>query len=72
MATVRGLRKLRRRNGAAKKPPPPPKEREIELSVRIGLDDDLPNDHEVVVACLFFYEIIYKLLYKWFEISAGL
>ncbi|KAF3335030.1 phosphatase YxeH [Carex littledalei] len=48
MASVRGLRKLRRRNGAAKKRPPPPKEREIELSVRIGLDDDLPNDHEVV------------------------
>lgn len=73
MRSVRGIRKLRRRNGAVKKPPPPPKETEIELSVRIGLDDDLPNDHEVVVTCFaFLYEIVYKLLYRWVETSVGM
>jgi hypothetical protein len=52
MASVRGLRKLRRRNGATKKRSPPPKNREIELCVRIGLHDDLPKDLEVLVQLL--------------------
>ncbi|KAJ4821259.1 Endoribonuclease YbeY [Rhynchospora pubera] len=51
MTAVRPLRLLRRRNGAAKKPPPPPpppKEKEIELCLKIRLDDGLPNDRDVL------------------------
>ncbi|KAJ3670941.1 hypothetical protein LUZ60_008367 [Juncus effusus] len=50
-ASLRSFRKLRRRNGAAaaaKKLAPPPKDSEVELCVRIGIHDDLPNDAEIL------------------------
>lgn len=67
MASVRGIRKLRRRNGVARKRSPPPKNREIELCVRIGLDDDLPNDPEVLVQLL--YNLLYLFIYFFSELG---
>ncbi|XP_039848981.1 endoribonuclease YBEY, chloroplastic-like [Panicum virgatum] len=58
LAGIRGLRKLRRGQAAAKRPqpqdfappppPPPPKESEIELIARIGVEEDMPDDAEVL------------------------
>ncbi|XP_039810229.1 endoribonuclease YBEY, chloroplastic-like isoform X2 [Panicum virgatum] len=58
LAGIRGLRKLRRGQTAAKRPqpqdsappppPPPPKESEIELIARIGVEEDMPDDAEVL------------------------
>ncbi|KAM0863528.1 hypothetical protein ACQ4PT_044543 [Festuca glaucescens] len=59
LAGIRGLRRGRRGQAAAKReepqdpvpppsPPPPPKETEIELCARISVDEDLPDDIEVL------------------------
>ncbi|PAN28619.1 hypothetical protein PAHAL_5G166400 [Panicum hallii] len=60
LAGIRGLRKIRRGQAAAKRPqpqdsappppppPPPPKESEIELIARIGVEEDMPDDAEVL------------------------
>ncbi|KQK09643.1 endoribonuclease YBEY, chloroplastic [Brachypodium distachyon] len=56
LAGIRGFRRARRGQAAAKReqaqedpaPPPPPKESEIELYARIGVDEDLPDDLEVL------------------------
>ncbi|CAM0882803.1 unnamed protein product [Alopecurus aequalis] len=58
-AGIRGLRRGRRGQAAAKReepqdpapppsPPPPPKETEIELCAHISVDEDLPDDIEVL------------------------
>ncbi|OEL35178.1 hypothetical protein BAE44_0003801 [Dichanthelium oligosanthes] len=57
-AGIRGFRRLRRGQAAAKRsqpqdsapppPPPPPKETEIELIARIGVEEDMPDDAEVL------------------------
>jgi hypothetical protein len=60
LAGIRGLRRGRRGQAAAKRdepqdpapppsPPPPPKESEIELCARIAVEEDLPDDIEVLV-----------------------
>ncbi|KAM3351171.1 hypothetical protein ACQJBY_023277 [Aegilops geniculata] len=55
LAGIRGFRRARRGQAAAKReppqdpaPPPPPKESEIELCARISVEDDLPDDVEVL------------------------
>ncbi|KAL5221613.1 hypothetical protein ABZP36_026326 [Zizania latifolia] len=61
LAGIRGFRRGRRGQAAARRaqpqdpaspppppPPPPPKESEIELYARIGVDDDMPIDPEVM------------------------
>ncbi|WVZ68894.1 hypothetical protein U9M48_017772 [Paspalum notatum var. saurae] len=56
LSGIRGLRKGRRGQAAAKRsqpqdaapPPPPPKESEIELLARIGVDEEMPDDAEVL------------------------
>uniref|UniRef100_A0ACD5W1R2 Uncharacterized protein n=1 Tax=Avena sativa TaxID=4498 RepID=A0ACD5W1R2_AVESA len=59
LSGIRGLRRGRRGQSAAKReepqdpapppsPPPPPKESEIELCARISVDEDLPDDMEVL------------------------
>ncbi|KAK1667189.1 hypothetical protein QYE76_055348 [Lolium multiflorum] len=59
LAGIRGLRRGRRGQTAAKReepqdpapppsPPPPPKETEIELCARISVEEDLPDDIEVL------------------------
>ncbi|KAL6616038.1 hypothetical protein ACP70R_038308 [Stipagrostis hirtigluma subsp. patula] len=57
-AGIRGFRRGRRGQAASKRaqpqdaapppPPPPPKESEIELYARIGVDEDMPDDPEVL------------------------
>jgi len=59
LAGIRGFRKGRRGQASAKRsqpqdappppPPPPPKESEIELIARIGVEEDMPDDPEVLV-----------------------
>ncbi|KAJ6812894.1 uncharacterized protein M6B38_146160 [Iris pallida] len=46
-SSLRGFRKTRRRQ-ASKKQAPPHKERELELSVKICVEDDLPDDPELM------------------------
>ena len=75
LAGIRGLRKLRRGQAAAKRPqpqdfappppPPPPKESEIELIARIGVEEDMPDDAEVLVR-IALYEPSLFLYYSWF------
>ena len=74
LAGIRGLRKLRRGQTAAKRPqphdsapppPPPPKESEIELIARIGVEEDMPDDAEVLVR-IALYEPSLFLYYSWF------
>nr|AWA44806.1 hypothetical protein SO145G11_000007 [Saccharum officinarum] len=58
LAGIRGFRKGRRGQASAKRsqpqeappppPPPPPKEREIELIALIGVEEDMPDDPEVL------------------------
>uniref|UniRef100_A0A0E0JIG5 Sugar-phosphatase n=1 Tax=Oryza punctata TaxID=4537 RepID=A0A0E0JIG5_ORYPU len=57
LAGIRGFRRGRRGQSAARRaqpqdpipsPPPAPKESEIELHARIGIDDDTPDDPEVL------------------------
>ncbi|XP_062220641.1 endoribonuclease YBEY, chloroplastic-like isoform X2 [Phragmites australis] len=55
LAGIRGFRRGRRGQAAAKRappqaaaPPPPPKESEIELYARIGVEEDMPDDPEVM------------------------
>ncbi|PWZ31720.1 putative dual specificity protein phosphatase DSP8 [Zea mays] len=58
LAGIRRFRKGRRGQASAKRsqpqdappppPPPPPKEREIELVARIGIEEDMPDDPEVL------------------------
>uniref|UniRef100_N1R2I3 Phosphatase yidA n=1 Tax=Aegilops tauschii TaxID=37682 RepID=N1R2I3_AEGTA len=55
LSGIRGFRRARRGQAAAKReppqdpaPPPPPKESEIELCARISVEDDLPDDVEVL------------------------
>jgi hypothetical protein len=60
-AGIRGFRKGRRGQAAAKRPqlqeeaapppppPPPPKESEIELYARVNVEEDMPDDPEVLV-----------------------
>ncbi|CAL4961513.1 unnamed protein product [Urochloa decumbens] len=58
LSGIRGFRKVRRGPPAAKRsqpqdaapppPPPPPKEGEIELIARIGVEEDMPDDDEVL------------------------
>ncbi|KAL5226956.1 hypothetical protein ABZP36_015221 [Zizania latifolia] len=57
LAGIRGLRRGRRGQAAARRaqpqdpappPSPPPKESEIELYARIGVDDDMPDDPELL------------------------
>ncbi|KAL6845130.1 hypothetical protein ACP4OV_024625 [Aristida adscensionis] len=58
LAGIRSFRRGRRGQAAAAKrsqpqdaappPPPPPKESEIELYARIGVDEDMPDDPEVL------------------------
>ena len=77
LAGIRGLRKLRRGQTAAKRPqpqdsapppppppPPPPKESEIELIARIGVEEDMPDDAEVLVR-IALYEPSLFLYYSW-------
>ncbi|KAK3161887.1 hypothetical protein QOZ80_1BG0082730 [Eleusine coracana subsp. coracana] len=53
---IRGFRRGRRGQAAAKRappqedaaPPPPPKESEIELYARVGVEEDMPDDPEVL------------------------
>ncbi|GJM93193.1 hypothetical protein PR202_ga09730 [Eleusine coracana subsp. coracana] len=55
-AGIRGFRRGRRGQAAAKRappqedaaPPPPPKESEIELYARVGVEEDMPDDPEVL------------------------
>lgn len=51
-ASLRGFRKARRRPAAKKQPPP--KERQLELDVKICLEEELPDDPEVLVSSFFF------------------
>lgn len=51
-ASLRGFRKARRRPAAKKQPPP--KERQLELDVKICLEEELPDDPEVLVSSSFF------------------
>jgi hypothetical protein len=69
LSGIRGFRKARRPAAAAKRPqpqdtappppPPPPKESEIELIARIGLEEDMPDDAEVLVSITLYDTSLY-------------
>lgn len=69
-AGIRGFRKGRRGQASAKRsqpqdaspppPPPPPKESEIELIARIGVEEDMPDDPEVLVHIMLYGTSLYS------------
>lgn len=77
LAGIRRFRKGRRGQASAKRsqpqdappppPPPPPKEREIELVARIGIEEDMPDDPEVLVNITFYGTSLYSYYFCRFE-----
>jgi hypothetical protein len=79
LAGIRRFRKGRRGQASAKRsqpqdappppppPPPPPKEREIELVARIGIEEDMPDDPEVLVNITFYGTSLYSYYLCRFE-----
>lgn len=70
LAGIRGFRKGRGGQASAKRsqpqdappppPPPPPKESEIELIARIGVEEDMPDDPEVLVHITLYRTSLYS------------